>query len=199
MALRSNRSNVVAKGTAVPNTEVESVFRSSPAATGTNPNNVDAVEVIAYRPGYGPLSLETRTHYGGWDHIVEPGAEVNFEVTNAVVGNIYEVSLVAKESKERMETVGWLGRMVKSQKRGETQPRVVISPRVAELCHAWHLSHAWPYGDIFGHAWSCLATRGRAGPPHVWLHEFDTRKKRRSHTWAIQTWSWSAASLQPRA
>ena len=86
----------------------------------------------------------------------------------------------------------------KAKKEEKTQPRVVISPRVAELCHAWHLSHAWPYGDIFGHAWSCLATRGRAGPPHVWLHEFDTRKKRRSHTWAIQTWSWSAASLQPR-
>ena len=89
---------VVAKGTAVPNTEVESVLRSSPA----DPNTADVVEVIAYRPGYGPLSLGTRTHYGGWDHIVEPGAEVNFEVINAVVGNTYEVSLVSKESKERI-------------------------------------------------------------------------------------------------
>ena len=75
--------------------------------------------------------------------------------------------------------------------------------------HAWSYRHAWPSSATRGTSATCgltgtsSATRGPAWPRvaelgHVWLHEFDTRKKRRSHTWAIQTWSWSAASLQPR-
>jgi len=88
---------------------------------------------------------------------------------------------------------------------------------VAELGHAWHLSHAWlalatrgsitTRGCVFPLFWRFEAMRGwkktenpEKSRPRVaswWLHEFGTRNKRRSHTWV-----WSAASslflVQPR-
>ena len=58
--------------------------------------------------------------------------------------------------------------------RGRAWPRVAPQPRVA----------------LRGHLRPRVAELG-----HVWLHEFDPRNKRRSHTWAIQTWSWRCRKL----
>jgi len=83
---------------------------------------------------------------------------------------------MASKSQKREKNTATRGHIAT---RGRAWPRVAPQPRVA----------------LRGHLRPRVAELG-----HVWLHEFDPRNKRRSHTWAIQTWSWSAASwlfLQP--